>query len=230
MACHRGACFVTNPAITAVIWDVDGTLADTIPLCVEALATAISSHGGPDLSSAEIIGRFGPSEEGLLRKELGDRWVDAIETYLDEYERAHHDVALVFTEVRDLILALAEAGVPMAVVTGKGPRSAAITLDLIGLADAFEHVAAGSMDGPIKSTEIRRIIGAWGLEPARVAYVGDSPSDITEARAAGVIAVGAAWKPDADPSILERHGPDAILLSESDLVSWITTALDGDPR
>lgn len=230
MACHRGACFVTNPAITAVIWDVDGTLADTIPLCVEALATAISSHGGPDLSSAEIIGRFGPSEEGLLRNELGDRWVDAIETYLDEYERAHHDVALVFTEVRDLILALAEAGVPMAVVTGKGPRSAAITLDLIGLADAFEHVAAGSMDGPIKSTEIRRIIGAWGLEPARVAYVGDSPSDITEARAAGVIAVGAAWKPDADPSILERHGPDAILLSESDLVSWITTALDGDPR
>ena len=218
------------PAITAVIWDVDGTLADTIPLCVEALATAISSHGGPDLSPAEIIGRFGPNEEGLLRNELGDRWVDAIETYLDEYERAHHDAALVFTEVRDLILALAQAGVPMAVVTGKGPRSAAITLDLIGLGGAFEHVAAGSMDGPIKSTEICRIIGAWGIEPANVAYVGDSPSDITEARAAGVIAVGAAWKPDADPSILEPHEPDAILLSESDLVSWITAALDGDPN
>lgn len=219
---------VSSPAIAAVIWDVDGTLADTIPVCVDALATAISSHGGPDLSAAEIIGRFGPTEEGLLRNELGDRWVDAMETFLHEYERGHDGAALVFTEVRDLILALAEAGVPMAVVTGKGPRSAAITLDLIGLGDAFEHVAAGSMDGPIKSTEIRRIVGVWGLDPARVAYVGDAPSDVTEARAAGVIAVGAAWKSGADPSILEAHDPHAILLSESDLVSWLSKALAAD--
>lgn len=204
--------------ISALIWDVDGTLADTIALCVDALSLAITSHGGPDLEPDEIVARFGPTEEGLLRNEVGERWVDAIDTYLVEYKRGHDGLG--FDKVCSLVRELSDARVPMAVVTGKGERSAQITLDEIGLGGIFDVVAAGSMHGPIKSEEIARIVTTWGLEPSEVAYVGDAPSDISASRVAGVVAVSAAWKDNAPVDSLAAMRPDVLLKSEDELLVW----------
>lgn len=210
--------------IEAIIWDVDGTLADTLDLCASALGTAIESHGGPALTKQEIFSRFGPTEEGVLRDEVGDRWVDAIEVFLDEY-RAGLD-GTEFREVNQVVRALADAGVPQSVVTGKGARGAAITLDVLQLSGVFEEVAAGSMDGSVKSDEIARIVSAWSIPPRRVAYIGDAPSDIQSSREAGVVAVAAAWKSGADVEHLASLGPDVLLRSEVDLVDWVAGAVD----
>lgn len=217
---------MTRP-IEAVIWDVDGTLADTLDLCASALGTAIERCGGPVLTASEIYSRFGPSEEGLLRNELGDGWVDAIEVFLDEYRSGLDGIQ--FPEVIRVVRDLADAGVPQSVVTGKGARGAAITLEAIQLSDVFEEVAAGSMAGSVKAEEIARIVGAWGIDPSRVAYVGDAPSDIRSSREAGVVAVTAAWKSGADIDHLASLGPDVLLRSEADLVEWVAISVTG-PR
>jgi len=212
-----------TPPVEAVIWDVDGTLADTLDLCASALGTAIERFGGPSLTPEEIYSRFGPSEEGVLRNELGDLWIDAIEVFLDEYQagldgRQFPDVVLVVRH-------LADVGVPQAVVTGKGARGAAITLDAMQLADVFDDVAAGSMEGSVKADEIARIVDAWSLAPSRVAYIGDAPSDIRSCREAGVMAVTAAWKSGADIDHLASLQPDVLLSSEADLVEWVASAV-----
>lgn len=209
--------------IRAVIWDVDGTLADTLDLCASALSTAIERYGGPTLTHQEIYSRFGPSEEGVLRNELGDQWVDAVEVFLDEY-RAGLD-GLGFPDVCDVVRRLGEAGVPQSVVTGKGARGAAITLDALELSDVFEEVAAGSMDGSVKADEISRIVNAWGVPPHEVAYVGDAPSDVRSSRTAGVVAVTAAWKTGADIDQLRALEPDVMLLTEADLGEWAARAV-----
>jgi phosphoglycolate phosphatase/pyrophosphatase PpaX len=212
--------------IAAVIWDVDGTLADTLDLCVEALQFAIRHHGGPDLTPEEVRSRFGPTEEGILADAVGDRWHEAIETYLDVYESHHNGTALTFDGVRDIVLELAAAGVRQAVVTGKGERSARITLQHVGLEESFDAIEAGSDGGSVKEAAITAVVTRWGLEPGRVAYVGDVPSDVDHARAASVIAVSAAWKPDADTAALEERAPDFLLRTQGELASWVEEFVD----
>ena len=209
---------------SALIWDVDGTLVDSFDLITDALQRAIVEHGGPLLTPDQIVARFGPTEEGLLRDIVGDRWEDAIEMYLADYERGHD--GLVFEHVRNEVLRLSEAGLPMAVVTGKGERSAAVTLRLIGLDDAFDQVGAGSMDGSVKADKITDIVRAWGIPPESVAYIGDAPSDIHEARAAGITPVSAAWMPGARVEELTALEPLAVLEDEQALVRWIATYVE----
>ena len=108
----------------------------------------------------------------------------------------------------------------MAVVTGKGERSARITLEHIGLDEVFEYVAAGSTKRSIKSSAIEGIVSQWGLDPEVVAYVGDVPSDVEHAHAASVVAVSAAWKPDADVPALAQQSPEFLLTSEDELAAW----------
>lgn len=213
-------------AIRGLIWDVDGTLSNTIDLCVASLQAAIEQHGGPSYSGEEIIGMFGPTEEGILRDVLGDAWQAAIETYLAEYREGHGEADLAFPEVIGVVRELIGASLPMAVVTGKGDASCAITLEQLGLDEAFDPVACGSMDGSVKSAEIGRIVSAWRLEPSAVAYIGDSPTDIVESRLAGVVPVAVAWKADADVAALRAEGPEVVVADAAELRDWLRTVVD----
>jgi phosphoglycolate phosphatase-like HAD superfamily hydrolase len=213
-------------SIRGLIWDVDGTLSDTIDLCVTSLQAAIEEHGGRAYSSAEIVGMFGPTEDGILRKVLGDRWEAAMDTYLAAYRRGHETRDLGFPGVIETVRHAAGSGVTMAVVTGKGARSAAITLGSLGIEDLFEPVVSGSMEGSIKSKAIMSVLDAWGLAPGTVAYIGDAPRDITESRDAGVIPVSAAWKADADIDELAALGPDVVLRTASELSVWLDAHLE----
>lgn len=213
-------------SIRGLIWDVDGTLSDTIDLCVASLQAAIEQQGGDPYSREEIIGMFGPTEEGILRNVVGDAWQNAIETYLLAYRKGHAEADLAFTEVIGLVRELMDIGLPMAVVTGKGDASCAVTLESLGLVGVFDPVACGSMDGSVKSIEIDRIVNGWGLEPSSVVYIGDSPTDIIESRIAGVVAVAAAWKTDADVPALQGEQPDVVVADAAELREWLHSVLD----
>ena len=206
--------------IEGVIWDIDGTLVDTIPMIVSALQVTIEDFTGTAHTDDEIVAMFGPTEEGVLRNAVGDAWPRAMERFLDAYEGAH-DAVPEFDGVRQVIEALHVRGVAMAVVTGKGERSAAITIDRLGLAHVFDEISSGSMEGQVKERGIRSIVERWGLAPWTVAYIGDHPADVRDARAAGVVAVTAAWNPDADLALIEPLRPDVILHSTAELASWM---------
>jgi phosphoglycolate phosphatase-like HAD superfamily hydrolase len=214
-------------AIRGLIWDVDGTLSNTLEACVMGLQVAIASHGGPTLAHDEIVAMFGPTEEGILMKVLGDVGDVAIETYLEEYARHHDDAHLDFPEVTAIVQRLALTPLPMGVVTGKGRRSAEITLERIGFVGTFDPVATGSDTGSVKSIEISRIVAGWGLDPGEVAYIGDAPTDVVEARAAGVVPVSAAWHATADAERLAALGPAVVATDARQLDLWLAEHLDG---
>ena len=208
-----------------VIFDLDGTLADTIPLVIDVLRDVIVEHGGPEMTDHEITSRFGPTEEGMLRNLLGDGWKPAIEAYLRAYESAHDRDVLSFDGVAAVVRELEARSVPMAVVTGKGARSAAITLRKLGYESAFETVASGSMDGGVKAEKIASIVDGWGVDPSEVAYIGDHPADVRDSRIAGVVSVVAAWKPDARPAEMAALEPDVLITSQDDLAAWVREAV-----
>jgi phosphoglycolate phosphatase/pyrophosphatase PpaX len=231
---------MTTPVpVRALIFDLDGTLADTLSICIAAFQETVRRHSGQRMSASEVAARFGPSEEGMLRTVLRSpdfspsRYRDAtcreirasavepaMATYLAEYERLHTSCTAPFDGLSKLLDRMAEHRVRLAVVTGKGPRSAAISLRAIGLARRFERVEVGAASGSIKPQAIRRLLDSWRLPPPACAYVGDSPIDVRAAREAGVVAIAAAWRPDADPRPLAAEGPDFLFQSVEEFAAW----------
>jgi phosphoglycolate phosphatase/pyrophosphatase PpaX len=204
-----------------VIFDLDGTLADTIPVCCAAFRAALREHTGRVWHDAEIVALFGPSEEGIIRDIVGDSWEQCLETYLAAYEREHVTCPDAFDGVSELLDGLRRCGIRLGVVTGKGARSAAISLRLLGLVDVFDPIETGSPDGAVKPDALRRIAAHWGLDPARIAYVGDAPTDVHDARDAGVLPLAAAWASTADREALEAAAPYRLFTGVDQFAEWI---------
>jgi HAD superfamily hydrolase (TIGR01549 family) len=208
-------------SIQGLIFDFDGTLADTLPLCCAAFREVTQRHLGLDYSDAEIVALFGPSEVGIFQQIAAERWETCMEDFLSVYEREHERHAALFPGVLDMLAVLAERQVRVAIVTGKGADSAAISLRLLGLDRHFEIVESGSPEGGVKPAAIQRITQQWELDPADIAYIGDAPSDITDARAAGVVPLAAAWTATADVNALEARDPAVLFRSVDELTDWI---------
>lgn len=195
--------------LRGVIFDLDGTLADTIPICISAFRDTVVGAGGRSYTDDEVTALFGPSEEGMLRHALAERWEEAMPSYLRLYERAHDACTEPFAGIDAVLRTLHSRGILTAVVTGKGPHSAEISLRRLGLLPYFDLVEAGSPDGPIKPAAIRRVLDRWGVPPAEVAYVGDHPHDMDAATEVGMVGLGATWAATAvlraDPSPAATH-------------------------
>jgi len=215
--------------IRGLIFDLDGTLADTLPVCYTAFRRVFRKHLGREVSDAEIHGMFGPCERGVIQRILPD-WGPAFQMFLEEYEAAHDVCLEPFSGVIDMLDWLESQGLPIAVVTGKGPESAAISLRRLGLSDRFEIVESGSTHGPVKPESISRILELWKFDPGEVVHVGDAPSDVRSARKCGIIAVAAGWAPGARREALAAEEPDAQFDSVSELHAWLAAAVAAEPR
>ncbi len=207
--------------LRGVIFDLDGTLADTLPICITAFRQALHEFTGRDYTDGEITAQFGPSEEGVFLHETPERAQEAVQLYWKAYEQAHESVREPFPGILDALQFLHERHICVAVVTGKGPHSAAISLRLLGLTSQFDIVEAGSPQGVIKPQAIGKVLAEWQLPPTAVAYVGDATADVTSARQAGVIPLAAAWAPTADYEALCAMEPEETFRTVEDLITWV---------
>src|SRR5882757_1458419 len=106
--------------IKGVIFDLDGTLANTLPLCIRAFREAVSPLIQRPLTDEEIIATFGPSEEGTIRTLAPDHYEQGVSDYLHFY-KAHHGICpRPFAGIRELLKILQERGIHIGMVTGKG--------------------------------------------------------------------------------------------------------------
>jgi phosphoglycolate phosphatase-like HAD superfamily hydrolase len=179
--------------LRGMIFDMDGTLCDTLPVCIAAFQHVFEPRLGRRVSPEEVLGMFGPSEEGMIRRLIPDGYEPAVQEYLAEYERLHAEREIAIPGIERALALLRDRGILLGVVTGKGAASAAISFRHLGLAPYFDVVEAGSPDGGVKPERIRRVLARWGFPPGEVAYVGDSPSDIADAASVGVIPLAAGW-------------------------------------
>lgn len=204
-----------------MIFDFDGTIADTLGICISAFQDTIVAHGGPELSADEVKAFFGPTESGVLRNVLGNGWRDALTTYLVRYAELQTRRPLPFPGLFSLLRELQRLGVRRGIVTGKGMGSTMISVRIMGLDGQFDDIGAGSIDGVVKAEVIGEICTKWQVEPERTAYVGDAPGDIDEARRAGVVPIAAAWAPDTDAAALAARDPAALFTTIDELTAAI---------
>ncbi len=214
--------------IKGVIFDLDGTLADTIPVCLIACREAIASVSDYVPTDQEIKAMFGPTEEGVIRRLAPkERWSECLDTYLQAYERAHAACTWPFDGIEDALQLLKRRRIPMAIVTGKGEPSAAISLRFLGFGHYFDRIETGSPDGDVKAPNIRKVLAAWNLSPEEAIYVGDTPADVRAAREVGVLPVAAAWAESANRERLLALSPEVFLDNPRDFLRWLEAHVNG---
>ncbi|NBD24878.1 HAD family hydrolase [Paenibacillus glycinis] len=208
-----------------LIFDLDGTLGNTLPLCIAAFKKAIEPLAGRSISDAEIIATFGPSEEGTVQALIPERYDQGIADYLRHYLELHAMCETPFEGMTELLAFAHGRGVPMALVTGKGERSTVMTLARFGIESYFQVIETGSPQGPRKVQGIQEVIKQLDVAPRDCVYIGDAPSDIQAAREAGVAIVAAAWAETADPALLDSLEPDRLFTSVADFGTYLRQAI-----
>lgn len=212
--------------IKAVIFDLDGTLANTLPLCIQAARQSIEPLIDKKLSDEEIIATFGPSEEGSIMALAPDHYEEGVTAFLDQYAKLHHTCPAIFDGMGHILDTLRSKHIPTAMVTGKGQYSTAISLKQFGLEDYFSMIETGSPEGPRKVAGISAVLAKWpDIQKEEVIYIGDAPTDITACREVGIPIVAAAWAETADPDTLTSMKPDAMFTSVEAFGKWLEERL-----
>lgn len=214
--------------LKAVIFDLDGTLGDTLPLCLAAFQRAIAPLSGKEVTAEEILATFGPSEEGTIKTLIPERYDEGLRAYWHWYDKLHDMCPAPFDGVADLLSFLRERGVRLAMVTGKARESADISMNRFGLSPFFDDFGYGWKHGPRKTEAINEVLEKQGVRPDEAAYVGDAPSDVTSARAAGVPVYSAAWADSSDEGVREQLralSPDRIFESVASLRAFLEERL-----
>jgi len=212
--------------LKCVIFDMDGTIADTQPLCLASFQAALAATGGREFTEAEITATYGPSEDGCLRALIGDRAEEGLKVYLEYYQAHHQRLCPAPFPGIGLVFDLVEArGAALALITGKSEASLALDLALFGLEKRFRIIKTGHSESADKPADMRAVLAELGAAPEEAVYVGDAPTDITSARAVGLPILAAAWAPGAEKDRLRSLKPDRLFLSVEDLAAYLEKIL-----
>lgn len=196
--------------IKAMIFDLDGTIGNTIPLCIAAFRKSINPFMKRNISDEEIIDTFGPSEEGTIKALIPEHYEDGIKHYLYYYKELHKECPRAFDGIVEVIRDLKKKGILVSMVTGKGRKSVDITLERFGMIDLFEYIETGSISGNRKCEGINCVIEHLNINPEEAYYIGDAPNDIIASRDAGVGIISAAWADNVCVEELKRLKPDKL--------------------
>ena len=207
--------------IDVVIFDLDGTLADTLPIVVRAFQATFDEFGLPSRTQQEIVAHFGPTEDGIIRAMFGPVADAAMPVFYETYQEMLSGPIEPFRGIRGLIERLTANAYRLAVVTGRGDRGAAITLEALGFEGLFGTVRGGSDVGIVKAAVISDLVDEWGISPERAVYIGDHPLDVVEARKAGVGALAAGWASTVDLPAIRAADPDELFLSVDEFAVWL---------
>ena len=201
----------TTPPWPTVVFDLDGTLADTLELIIESYQHAFRT----------VLGREEDPE--TIKSWIGRTLMDAFISYSPDHAHALYEAYLPWNEanterlirpydgVRDLLGDLSAAGVRLGVATSKRRASAAQAMRALGLAD-YLPVLVGMEDTSTHKPEPAPILLAvkrLGGTPAETVYVGDAVVDVLAGQAAGTATVAVTWGAGR-PEALAVAGPDAM--------------------
>jgi pyrophosphatase PpaX len=204
--------------LQGILFDLDGTLANTIPVCIRSFQATVEHFTGQIPTADKIYAMFGPTEEGMLADLVPGRLAETLPYYLQTYERFHAQVLELFPGIAGALTRLKSKGIHMGIVTGKGQHSAAISLRLLGLGRWIDAVETGFPDKSDKPLCIRKILSRWQIQPTEAAYVGDAASDMDAARQVGLLPLGAAW---AETSELRRRPDSQAATTFQDIDSFL---------
>jgi pyrophosphatase PpaX len=215
--------------VNAVLFDLDGTLVNTIPLILACYEHTLGVHApGLVVPRSVLVGNLGRSLDDILRDYAvtaglpdADAASREMGTTYRSFQRENIDRLIQpYEGVNAALRALRELGLTLGLVTSKVEWAARLTYERYGLGEFLSILVFHDDTERHKPDPEPLLLAAakGGLTPGRTAYVGDSVHDMAAGRAADMISVGALWGP-SEPDALRRAGADALAETPLALVS-----------
>jgi phosphoglycolate phosphatase len=185
----------------AILFDLDGTLLDTLADLADSTNAALAAMKLPQ-HPLEAYKRFvGDGLENLVRRTMGQRASDpaalarGIELARQEYSRRWADKSRPYPGIPELLDRLTELAVPMAVFSNKPDEFTQLCVTRLLSAWRFQVIQGALSDVPKKPDPAGAlaIAAKLGVLPRQMLYLGDTNTDMRTAAAAGMYPVGALW-------------------------------------
>ena len=210
---------------TTYIFDLDGTLLDTLDDLAASVNYALRTHGMPGHSTDDVRRFVGNGVRKLMERAVPDgadnpRFDVAFATFRQHYMAHSLDTTRPYKGVPETLAALKARGCRLAVVSNK-MMAATQSLcshffpDTIEVAIG-EHEAEGIRKKPAPDTVIAAL-DALGVGKERAVYVGDSDVDIQTARNSGLPCISVLWG-FRDRDFLKQHGAESFISTPSELI------------
>lgn len=186
--------------VDAVLFDLDGTLADTAGDLAGALNRLRADRGLPPAPVAALRTHASSGARGLLGAGLGlapedDGYAQAREAFLAHYESCLSETTRLFDGIEEMLRAIESRGLAWGIVTNKAERYTGPVVLALGLAHRAGTIVSGDTTPHPKPhpAPLLHAASALRLAPQRCAYVGDDRRDIEAGNGAGMPTLVANW-------------------------------------
>lgn len=215
----------SQPTFDTFVFDLDGTLLDTMPDLIMVTNKTLEHFGRPIHTDEEILSYVGDGAQRLIYRAMpqgtpDDVCVEALVYWKELYPQIGLELTKPYAHMPEALAQLKGQGCKLAVLSNKyeGGVKDVIPKFLPHLFDVLHGECEGIPRKP-DPTGLLRTISELGSTPERTAYVGDSAGDIKVARNAGTFAIGVDW--GYNPvSVLQDAGADVILSDPTQLLDF----------
>lgn len=224
-----------NVAAPGIIFDLDGTLADTLQDIAEGVNCALQGHGLALQPIDRIRGWVGDGVVQLMARASGREDAGEIEGLVEVFRRRYREVCLARTRLyagmEAALDALAAAGCPMCVLSNK-PHDFTVHICRALLTRWRFMSYVGPSATVVKKPDPGAALGLARLmerQPKRVIVIGDGEADIETAKAAGMGSIAVTWGFRSE-EVLRGYRPDALVAAPAELVPAVMGLVGGFGR
>ncbi len=209
-----------------VVFDFDGTLADTFPGIYSAWKETFERLGLDPISQQKVKEAIGPTRDVYLKMILGEKYANRHEEALNLFKDIYKSSAMfstnIYEGIPELLDSLDDAGIRMGIASNKPYLQLVKLLAHFNLSDCFCPVL-----GPEKVKEgkpapdmLIECAHEWGLARDRIILAGDNELDLMAGRNAGISCAAVLWG-YSNESTLSVHNPEYIVASPASLLELI---------
>lgn len=211
--------------IKAILFDFDGTLANTIDLIIATFEHTCEAVLGSLPPRTAIINTFGlPLADAMLALSGKPELVEKMRDVYREYNDSHHDALIrPIAGVEETLQALKQHGLKIAVVTSKKPRMLYRGLRCLDIEKYIDAVIAlgDTKESKPHAAPMLAACAALGVAPQECLCVGDSPFDLQSGRSAGAKTVAVRYTAFAWEKIMEEGKPDYVIEKPQELLKLV---------
>jgi phosphoglycolate phosphatase len=217
--------------VSGIIFDLDGTLLDTVEDLAGSMNMVLEDWGHPTHTTQDYLRMIGHGATNLVARALPshdqseERIAEALILFRQDYQERWRENTKPYPGIADLLTEVSDLGLPMAVLSNK-PHKETVRIVQEMLADwEFSAVIGQREEVPRKPdpTSALEIAAAMNLSPGQILLVGDTEADIETARRAGMPSVGVSWGFRPLQELIDA-GADQTITSPGQLLSLLSPA------
>ena len=209
-----------------IVWDWDGTLANSTGMIVDAIVLAAKQVGLPALDPVAASNIIGLGLKESIKALFGDLPPDLAQKLAQQYSANYYagEAAIpLFAEAKSTIIELNRRGYKLAVATGKGRRGLNLALQHSGLTPYFHATkTVDECHSKPHPQMLDELMDECVITPVRTLMIGDTSYDLQMAQNAGVQAVAVTFGAQSREQLL-AYNPIQMFNQFSDLSAWLLT-------